>query len=197
MPQSLPAKHGVGETIVMASVAFDGTKARCRIFSFKEGLLSAAGHDLELEVARFTGTVDTDKPSIEASFEASSIKVLHAIKSGSPDPGALSEGDRKTIEQNAVNDVLELKKFPDVRFRSTKIEGSAGRYNVSGTLTLHGTSRPVSFSTQNTGDYVRAETSIDTTEFGIKPFKALLGALKVKTTIKVVFEIPISVVAPA
>ena len=40
---------------------FDQQSATCQVFTYKEGLLSAVGHDLKINVGRFTVDVDPGK----------------------------------------------------------------------------------------------------------------------------------------
>ena len=52
---------------------YDASSAKVLVFTFKEGLLSAAAHDLKLEVTKFT--VDVEGTSVRAEFDATSLRV--------------------------------------------------------------------------------------------------------------------------
>src|SRR4051812_29518356 len=106
----------------------------CHVFTFKDGLLSAVAHDLELEVSRWS--VRYDEQAITARFDASSLRVV------SP----LSAEQKAEIEANIVRDVLRAKRYPEIAFRSTRIAANgAGGYSVEGLLTLTGVERPLRF----------------------------------------------------
>lgn len=161
--------------------------ASIEVFSFKEGLFSAAGHDLALAAERFTLEVSDDERSVRASIEAASLRVVTAMRHGRAQAGALTAHDRASIERSLHGEILEAHRFPEVRFESTAIEPQL----VRGTLTLHGTTRALSFPWRLEGDHRVAEVDLDQREFGIAPFKALMGALKVKPHVRVRVRLPL------
>jgi hypothetical protein len=57
--------------------------------------MSAVAHDLQIAVTRFQIDVDADARTVEARFEARSLRVQHALQDGAPSPDAL------TAEQSA------------------------------------------------------------------------------------------------
>lgn len=156
---------------------YDASNAECRIFTFKTGLLSAIAHDLEIDVERFEIEVAEDG-SIEASFDATSLRVLDAVVDGRPSPGTISAKDKKKIEANIVGDVLHPKKHPRVRFVSTEV----GESKVRGRLELHGRSEEITLV--RTGED-EAEVTLHQPDFGIEPFSAMLGTLRIKPDIRI------------
>ncbi|MDB5068255.1 MAG: YceI family protein, partial [Chloroflexi bacterium] len=89
----------------------------------------------------------------------------------------LSDKDRADIKKNIAQKVLTS---GTVSFKSTSIESSGdGRFTVNGELTIAGTTRPVRLELTQNGDRVSGRVSIRQSDFGIKPFSAMLGALKV------------------
>ena len=55
---------------------------------------------------------------------------------------------------------------------------------ISGTLTLAGSTRPVRLQVSQTGpDHYHATTSVRQSDFGIKPYTAFLGALRVRDAV--------------
>ena len=85
---------------------FDASSAQCLVLTYKEGLLSAIAHDLELRVERFDLNIDDAPIAMRATLGATSLKVLTALRDGAPQPGALSEQDKQKIEHNIAEDVL-------------------------------------------------------------------------------------------
>ena len=150
---------------------YDASNAECRVFTFKDGLLSAIAHDLEIDVERFEVEVAEDG-SITASFEVASLRVLDAVVGGQRSPGTLSAKDKTKIEATMLGDVLHVKKHRKVRFESTQV----GEASVEGRLELHGRSQKIRL--RRTGDEV--EVTLHQPDFGIKPFSVMLGTLKVK-----------------
>jgi polyisoprenoid-binding protein YceI len=76
-------------------------------------------------------------------------------------------------------DLLGGKEHPNITFRSTRVEPlEAGRWRVTGDLSIHGVSRPVALDTRYLGQAkspfsgktaaaFRAETAIDRRDFGV------------------------------
>jgi polyisoprenoid-binding protein YceI len=110
---------------------------------------------------RFTdyeGTILIDK----AKPEASSVELT--IKAASIDTG----NENRDKDLRSAN-FFEVEKFPEITFKSTRITSKGGdRYDVTGNLTMHGTTKevtlPVSFlgfvSAGRMGDKAGFETSI-------------------------------------
>ena len=94
----------------------------------------------------------------------------------------------KMLENLRGRDVLDAAKNPLIRFRG-RYAGTLDEGKLTGDLTLRGTPRAVIFPIRITRD----ETSLRAvgawegplTALGIKPFKALLGALKLEDWAKI------------
>lgn len=157
----------------------DSSKAEVLVFTFKEGLLSAVAHDLKLQLTRFT--LDHEGERYVAEFEAGSIRVLTAMKDGRDDPGTLSGSAKVDIEKNTLGDVLDVRKHPTARFESVRVTDAS----MEGRLTLHGVTKTLTGSLQKAAGVTTAEFRFDQRDFGIKPFSAMLGTLKIKPEVLV------------
>lgn len=173
---------------------FDATSAECLVLTFKEGLLSAVAHDLQIRVTRFVIEIDDDSRAITARFEASSLKVLGAVHDGVLREGTLSDGDKRKIEQSIAEDVLAVRSHPEIRFTSSEVTPHGEGFRVRGELALHGRARAIVFAVQKRGDRLVAEVPIHQPDFGIKPFSAMLGTLKIKPEVTVRCSVPASAV---
>lgn len=153
------------------------------------------GHDLKLEAARWSGSVnvDADDPSassVEMTADPRSLEVSEATGGLKP----LSDKDRADIAKNQEK-TLQTAKFPEITFRSTSVTGAAPKVSVEGDLTIAGTTRPVTLDVdieEDGGEAVlTARTPVIQTEFGVKPYSKL-GALKVKDQVdlKVTIRLP-------
>ena len=169
---------------------YDAYNSECLLFSFKDGLLSRLAHDLKLQVERFSIEVDDETHSITASFDPSSVQVACAQVDGRDDPSTLTKGDKKKIADNVAKDVLHVRKHPEIRFDSTNVVQRGEGFAVEGTLQLHGRSRNIQTSIRADGDHWVAEVTIHQPDFGIKPYTAALGALKVKPDVVVRVSCP-------
>lgn len=169
----------------------DTQKARCVIRVFKDGLLATVGHDLLLEVKDFHLTIKEDR-SVEAECRTDSVEVVGAVKNGAVVPGALSPEDLRTIKSDMQKQVLECDRYPKAAFRSTSVTESGGRYRIAGFLTLHGSEQRVELSSEKGEGEAVAKLTVNQPTFGIKPYRAMLGALKIKPDVIVEVTVPVT-----
>ncbi len=166
---------------------FDATSAECEILVFKEGLLSKVAHDLKIRAMDLSIAVEGE--GITARFGAASLRVLAAMRGG-VETEALTARDKREIEQNLRDKVLDVGRYPEIRFRSTALEQEAGLARVKGNLFLHGVERALSFTARAEGAVWIAELELFQPDFGIKPFSALLGTMKIKPMVRVRLRVP-------
>jgi hypothetical protein len=167
---------------------FDASSAECLVYTSKDGLLSALGHDLTIRVTSFSVDVDASSLAIQARFDAGSLKVVSATHGGPS--GDVTDDDKRKIEGNIVNEVLKTSSFPEIRFVSTSVTPSDGGFRVTGELTLHGQTRPLTVQSRPEGGKQVAKIEINQPDYGIKPYSAMLGALKIKPTVTVQIALP-------
>lgn len=77
-----------------------------------------------------------------------------------------------------------------IYFRSNAVEASSGdRLSVSGALKMHGQTHPASFelSVGPEGE-LNGTARLEQSEWGIKPYRGPMGALRVRDSLEVVFE---------
>lgn len=166
-------------------------EARCRVFTFKEGLLSAVAHDLEIDVTRLRIEWPDDRSTVRATFDTRSLRVLHPMVSGRPAPHALSDRDRRKIEETIVSDVLHATRHPEIVVDGALTWAEPGsRARLEGTLTITGRSRPIGLEvTLEAGEW-RATATIHQPDFGITPYSAMLGTLKIRPDVRIEVRIP-------
>jgi len=162
--------------------------AEARVFTYKEGLLSTVAHDLELAVGRLD--IDWSEQRVTATFDLSSLRVLHAVVGGQPSPSSLSAHDREKIEHTIGTDVLHPRRQPEARFESSSVTASGDGFSVRGTLTLAGRTDEVSAVVRRAGGRYTTEVVLDQRRFGITPYSALLGTLKLKPEVRVRVSVP-------
>ena len=149
----------------------------------KAGLFSAAGHDHTINAPLSSGTIrESPSPRVEFTVETAKMTVK-------PDPKV----DAKTqaeIQKDLEEMTLETRKFPEITFRSSRIEKLAeGQWKVEGDLSLHGVTKPVSLTVKRIGDSYTAHTVLKQTNFGIKPISVGGGMIKVKDEVEIDFQI--------
>ncbi|MCB9659648.1 MAG: YceI family protein [Sandaracinaceae bacterium] len=169
---------------------YDASSAEVLLFSFKDGLLAKVAHDLKMRVDDFSIDVADDLSSVKATFQANRISVLTAMKDGRDDYGTLSDGDKKKILANISDDVLNSRRHPTITFESSSVREQGSTRTVSGNLTLNGQTRSVSATIREEGANWVTDVTLQQPDFGIKPYKALGGALKVKPEVRVSVRVP-------
>jgi hypothetical protein len=169
---------------------FDASTAECLVFTFKEGLLSPIAHNLKIRVTAFEIEVNETTRAIIGRFDATSLRVVCAMDGDREDPAALSRDNQREIERNIVTDVLGARDHPEIRFVSTDVAERRDQYAVRGTLTLCGRERRIKFPVRRDGGYYVAEARIHQPDFGIRPYSAMLGTLRVQADVLVRVRVP-------
>ncbi len=157
--------------------------AKLLVQTRKAGAAAIAGHNLLMEVTAWTATLTLgDEPALELTADPRSFKVLE----GSGGIQSLGDDDKTNIEQTIDDEVL---KGGTLEFRSSGIEQVDGRLHVKGELNLLGTSRPLTFEiTIGDDGRLAGEATIKQSDWGIKPYSALFGTLKVADELKVAID---------
>jgi YceI-like domain len=159
-----------------------------RIRTGRRGGAAKAGHDLLIEVTAWSATIDAGSQVGETRMSLSAdAKSLHVLD-GTGGMMALGDSDKDGIRQTIDEEIL---KGTAIEFRSTDVRppGDDGQLQVSGELELFGKTAPVSFTLQSghRGQLSGTATIIQS-DFGIKPYSALFGALKVADEVKLEFD---------
>ncbi len=169
----------------------DEKSAECLVFTFKDGLLSKVAHDLKLSVTRFSVDIDLGELVVKAELDARSLRVVHAVQGDKAARAALSDADKEKIAAQIQKEVLHAERHPRIAFSSRRVSARHdGGYSISGDLNLHGTTRSISFESRIEGQQQVAEVELHQPDYGIVPFKAMLGTLKVKPNVRVRIAIP-------
>ena len=167
---------------------YDAATAECLLFTEKAGLLSGVAHDLKLLVTRLE--VQLEGLSARARFDAASVRVVCARQGGRDAPGVLSAKDRAEIERTVAQSILDAPHFPAIEFRSTAVARGDGGYRVDGVLTLRGREGPLSLIGRRQGDLAILDGSLHQPAFGIVPYSAMMGALRIKPDVALRMVLP-------
>jgi hypothetical protein len=161
--------------------SYDASTAECCVFTFKEGVLSPVAHDLRLRVTRFEIEVGA---AVTATFDATSLVVDAPMKDGRENPNALTAADKTKIAGQVRDEVLQASRYPQITFRSSALTSrSDGGYDLQGELTLHGVTRPLAAQTRLVDGRQRLELSLHQPDYGITPYRAMLGTLKIQPVV--------------
>ena len=159
----------------------------------RTGLGARAGHDLTLEVTRWQAevtvdSVDVARSSVRVEADAGSCEV----RSGTGGVKPLTDADRAEIKKTIRGKILRTGQYPTITFRSTQITGTPGSFRIDGDLTITGRTQPVTVHGRLTGDRVQGTAAVAQTRWGIRPYTAFLGALKLSDEVTVEFSIRMS-----
>jgi len=169
---------------------FDASSAQCLVFVLKEGMLSAVAHDVKVQIDEFEVAIDEPTRAIAAIFNADSAQVLTAMRDGQDDPDALSSEQKHQIELNIRTDVLKSREFPDIVFVSESVADSEAGYVAKGNLTIKDVTQSITFPVRRSDGFYVAEAKVHQPDFGIEPYSAMMGAIRVRPTVIVRVSIP-------
>ncbi|WP_020575441.1 YceI family protein [Actinopolymorpha alba] len=159
----------------------------------RQGVASKVGHDLTIEVTDWLAQVNvpSDTPedaTVTARVEMGSLRVREGTGGVKP----LSDKDRQEIETNARK-ILEVDHHPAAAFESSQISVDGAGWTVKGSLTIRGVAVPVELTVREEAPQsYRGTGVIVQTAYGIKPYSAFLGALKLRDEVEMEFEVDLA-----
>ena len=158
-----------------------------RVFTFKEGLMSAVAHDLRVQLPSFEITLED--AVVKGEFDLTSLLVEGPMQNGALQAEQYDAGKRAEVAKAMHGEVLRTDKHPRARFvgyanPSGGDEGGDG-YHVAGKLELAGNNQPLSFDVRYDQGTYRAEFELKPSRWGISQYKALFGAIKLKDVLRV------------
>jgi len=171
--------------------AIDAKLSRFVVQAFATGFLSMFAHSPKIAIRGLGGDIQFD-PDLP---DQAALKVV-------VDPKAMSvideTRDKAEIERVMRDEVLEVSRFPEIVFESTRVSVSTpgdGRFrvDVTGRLTLHGVTRQHTFPADATlmGDLLRSNGAFTVlqSDYGIKLVAVGGSAIKVKDELKFTFDL--------
>jgi len=159
----------------------------------RTGLGARAGHDLTIEVTRWQADVTVDsaelaRSSVALEADADSFEV----RTGTGGVKPLTDADRAEIKKTIREKILHTAEHGSITFRSTRVAGTPESFSIEGDLTITGRTQPVVVRGRLSGDRVQGSAAIVQSHWGIKPYTAFLGALKLADQVTVEFSIGVT-----
>jgi polyisoprenoid-binding protein YceI len=183
-----------------ASLCVDGQRSRVQIHVGSAGLFGALGHDHSIEANDVKGCAEIDWSQLDRSSVALNFSTAAIVVMDPKHPD-----DRPKVQETMENEVLRVKDFPEIGFKSDRVRlrqpvsGGSNRYEiiVDGMLTIRGQTRPVSIplTLTRSGTAPAAEAgatgryTLKQSDFGIKPISLAGGAVRVKDDIQLDFDL--------
>ena len=147
------------------------------------------GHRLTLLMNSWDATVrwtDGQPVAVHMTVDVDGLAVAH----GEGGLMALS-GPEKSLARSHALKSLDAARFPTISFHADDITRTDNGYRLGGTVEIHGTSREciVELRVEDLGGAWRmsGEADVRQTEFGVKPYSMLMGAMKVVDIVTVAF----------
>ena len=124
-------------------------------------------------------TIKGSLPGLTGVLKENTVAPSRTTIEASIDVSTLSTGDGQRDGHLKSPDFFEVEKFPTMTFKSTSVKKKAeGEYAVTGDLTVHGVTRPVTFAVEgpsapgkdpwgNTRIGLSATTKINRKDFGL------------------------------
>jgi polyisoprenoid-binding protein YceI len=172
---------------------FGPENGRLVVHTGREGIGSKAGHDLTIEVTDWSAQVDVpDSGPAEATVTARLELGSLIVRDGTGGATPLTELDRREIEENARR-TLSVDRQPTATFESSRIVADDDSGTIMGTLTLRGTATPIEVRVHRLApDRYRGTAVVTQSAYGIKPYSAFLGTLKVRDEIEVEIDVDLA-----
>ncbi len=156
----------------------------------RAGLAAKAGHDLTIEVTRWSAQVEVpaegdggqSAATVSAELDLGSLEVREGTGGAMP----LTDRDRREIKKQ----IAGILRGATASFASTRVIPSGA---IEGTVTLNGKTQPTRLQLTDSGSgRYRGSATLTQTGFGIKPYTGFFGALKLKDEVVVEFEVDLS-----
>jgi polyisoprenoid-binding protein YceI len=144
----------------------------------KGGAAAKAGHNLLIEVTRWTATLEVGENGAPTRIELTADPSSLQVREGTGGISSLGDDDKSGIKQTIEQEVL---KGGAIAFRSSAVEGSAGsaRLAVTGEVAVGEQRQPVAFALSCADRRLTGSATVTQSGFGMKPYTALFGTLKV------------------
>jgi hypothetical protein len=161
-------------------------ETRVHVFTFREGLLSRLAHDLRLSARSFELVFEQGR--IEGWVDAASLAVDGVAHGERVDSEGLSGGDKRKIEAAIAREILDAAHYPRIDLHG-RVLRAEGRLEVEGQLRVRGREQPIRIPLRGAPDRTIAEVELVPSRFGIPPYKALGGAIRLQDRVRVRVEI--------
>jgi polyisoprenoid-binding protein YceI len=168
-------------------------QGRIMLRTFRDGLAAQAGHDLTIEATRWSGLLEVTDDLSPAGLQVRVDLGALVVRDGSGGVKPLTDRDRREIAVT-MRKVLSADRYPEAVFAAAAFQPDAqGGGEISGTLTIRGQARPWRVRVTQAGDdRYHADAQAVQSDYGIKPYTAFLGALRVRDAVDVAVDVDLS-----
>lgn len=145
---------------------------------YKTGLLGGKHHVILFE--KYRGAADETR--VDFTVEVGSLVVQ--------DDWPPAKGKIGEIRKVALDEMLDAKNHPELRFNSTAIKTTGRGYEVLGNLTIRGKAQPVKVEIERKdGGVFEGKAQIKHSDYGLKRQTSALGAIGTRDEMDVIFRL--------
>jgi len=184
---------GTQRGLVPSKFLIDPVASRFTVQAFATGIFSSFGHNPTIGMRDYDGEIQFvpetyENALVRLTVRTSAMEVLDEMKND----------DRKKLEKEMYENVLDIQHFPLAVYESkeitvNKLSNDLFQARVSGDLSFHGVTRgqPVEARVTSIGSILRisGEFPLRQSDYDIKAFSFAGGALRLKDEIKFKFEL--------
>jgi polyisoprenoid-binding protein YceI len=180
VPVSLTAQAAAGDSIVYVLAP----TSRFEVRTGSAGLLGFAGHDHLIRARVFAGQIvywpdDPSASRVSIALRADRLEVLTP-----PDTAEI-----RKVTASMDSEVLDVARFPEIRFVSTAVAPRPHGLEIRGDLTIRGVTQAVIVDVQTTVTRdtltARGAFTVKQTDYGIRPYRGgPAGTVKVANRIE-------------
>jgi polyisoprenoid-binding protein YceI len=171
----------------------DAARSKFMIRAFAGGLLWFKGHDHFVQARDFTGEARLTPGSVSPASLTLDVRAASLAETRE----VFNAQQKKIIDGELRDIVLEPDKYPDITFKSTDVSAEArgGVFHIKlgGDLTLRGVTRHIVIPAEVTleGESLRArgEFTVKRSDFKVPATSAFHGTVRVRDRLKVSFDI--------
>ena len=191
-----PTQEGFGKSAFSSELVryrIDPAQSKFMVKASRGGIAWFKGHSHLIAVRDFSGeagvSLDVINPaSLQMTIRADSLEETS---------DEFTPEQKKIIDKELDEIVLETAKYPEITFKSTDVKGKfangAFRAEISGDMTLHGVTRRVTIPAVVTvsGDDLRAvgEFELNRKKFNVNATNAFHGFVRIKHSLDFTFDI--------
>ncbi|HEX8503043.1 MAG TPA: YceI family protein [Pyrinomonadaceae bacterium] len=171
----------------------DAAQSKFVVRAFAGGVLWFKGHDHFVAARDFEGEARLTPGAVSPASLTLTVRAASLAETRD----VFTEQQKKIINGELRDIVLEPDKYPEITFRSTDVtaeaRGPAFKVTLGGDLTLRGVTRRVSIPAEVTldGDTLRARGEFDLkrSDFKVPATSAFHGTVRVRDRLKISFDI--------
>jgi polyisoprenoid-binding protein YceI len=181
----------VATSAPMVCYVVDTRASQFTVQAFASGLVAAVAHSPKIAIRDWTGEArfspgSLGGASIKVRVKAASLEVLDELR----------DSDRRELHRVMNQEVLESSRFPEIVFESSEIKADRQkedlyRWNIQGSLALHGVTNEHAFVAQvaMAADNARAygEFKLRQSDYSIRIASIAGGTLKLQDELKFSF----------